>query len=77
MKIRKPSPPQYAPKPLEKVESLSLLPCCVCKGIVPKGYYGSWQEGGTCSPKCEVIKEAMPKYPGHTEEDYMSRQETK
>ena len=73
MKIKKPPPPQYAPKVLDKVEQLQLLPCCVCKGIVEKGYHGVWQEGGTCSPKCEVIRENRPKYPDHTEEQFLER----
>lgn len=43
--------------------------CCVCHKPVP-GWYGAWEEGGTCSGKCERIREAQPKFPDHTAEAF-------
>jgi hypothetical protein len=45
--------------------------CCVCEKPVP-GFYGMWQEGGTCSKKCEQEREKQPKHVGHSEEDFLS-----
>lgn len=46
----------------EKVVGL----CCICEKPV-NGFYGRWGDGGTCSGKCERIREAQPKYPDHPE----------
>lgn len=52
----------------EKVVGL----CCICSKPVP-GFYGMWQEGGTCSKKCEQVREDKPKYPGYSEEEFLIR----
>lgn len=36
--------------------------CVVCQKPT-QGWYGRWGNLGTCSKKCELIQEAIPKYP--------------
>ena len=45
------------PSPQKKEPSLDFKPCCVCQGKIERGYFGRWGDGGTCSAKCERIKE--------------------
>ena len=35
--------------------------CIVCEKPT-SGWYGRWGNHGTCSKKCEVVQEAIPKY---------------
>ena len=46
--------------------------CCVC-GVKVKGYYGSNSEGGTCNKTCEEVQAAKPRYPGHSEEEFLAK----
>lgn len=47
--------------------------CCICQKPC-RGFYGGWPEGGTCSGVCEKVKASQPKYPGHSEEEFLKRQ---
>jgi len=47
-------------------------PCMICKKVIG-GYYGSWEEGWTCSGVCEKVQAAKPRYPDHTEEMFLNR----
>jgi len=55
----------------EHRESVKLSPCIVCSKEIKEGFYGRHQDGGTCSGACERIQQARPKYPNHSEEDYL------
>lgn len=43
--------------------------CCVCKKPITNGFYGVWGNTGTCSRKCEEVKENQPKHQGERDED--------
>ncbi len=63
-RYNKPTPQtvDYTPKAERKKEEEVVLifkPCCICGGVVRGGYYGSYQEGGVCSRKCNSIREDM------------------
>lgn len=59
-RYNKPAPVAYQPKAkvYDTGERVILKPCCACGGVVEKGYYGSWGNGGTCSKKCELVQES-------------------
>jgi hypothetical protein len=46
--------------------------CCICNRKC-EGYHGRWGDSGTCDSACEAVQAAKPKYPGHTEKDFLSR----
>lgn len=50
----------------EEYQSSTVGLCCICQKPV-MGWYGAWAEGGTCSKKCEQVREAQPRYPEHPE----------
>ncbi|MCX6822328.1 MAG: hypothetical protein NTW30_06145 [Candidatus Aenigmarchaeota archaeon] len=58
-RYNKPAPAQYQPK--QKVEqkevTLFFSNCLVCGKKITEGYYGSWENGGTCSKTCEQAQE--------------------
>jgi recombinational DNA repair protein (RecF pathway) len=62
-KNRYSTPVDYTPKSEKKEEGVKLVfkPCCVCGKKIDEGYYGRHNladgDGGTCSKKCELIKE--------------------
>jgi hypothetical protein len=41
----------------EEETDLTFEPCCVCQKVISMGYYGRWGNGGTCSKKCELVKQ--------------------
>lgn len=47
-------------------------PCIICNRVL-KGAYGHHHDGWTCSGSCEKTYDLRPKYPGHTEEDFLKR----
>lgn len=49
---------------LSEEQALSLRACCVCGKKITYGYYGRWEDGGTCSRGCERTKESQPKLHG-------------
>lgn len=71
-RLSNPVIPDYTPKGKSAVDESDWLrpftPCIVCNKTISKGYHGRWGEnGGTCSPDCEVVQEAKPKeYPHGT-----------
>lgn len=75
MKQRKPMPVQYLPKAEREKENVEvdLSPCITCGKTIPDGYYGRWNDGGTCGKSCELKQSKLPKYPEHTEEQFFSR----
>ncbi len=64
MKPFNPVIPDYTPKGQKKVEepSLTFKPCCVCNSTISAGYYGVWHDGGTCSRKCDALRQDMQLY---------------
>lgn len=73
-KLRNPVIPDYTPKKKEQPEvKLDLKPCLVCKKTITDGYYGAWGDGGVCSKACNNVQSQKPRYPGHTEEDFLQR----
>lgn len=68
--------PDYTPrakKPKEEEVKLDLKPCLNCGKAISDGYYSRHGDGGTCSKKCMLEQDKKPKYPGHTEEDFLQR----
>lgn len=62
----------------EETAKQLLFRCMVCDKPT-EGFYGSHASEnktpkGTCSGACERIQQAKPKYPGHSEEDFLARQ---
>jgi hypothetical protein len=47
--------------------------CCIC-GKVIKGAYGHHGDDWTCQKSCEKAKMALPRFPGHSEEQFFKRQ---
>lgn len=47
--------------------------CLSCQKPVKGGWYGRWDNLGTCSKKCEQIQATRPKFPEHSEEDFLQR----
>lgn len=47
-------------------------PCLICKKVIG-GYFGSWEDGWTCCGACEKVQAAKPRYPDHSEEDFLKR----
>lgn len=73
-KLRNPVIPDYTPKKKEQVEiKLDLRPCLMCNKQITDGYYARYGESGTCSKKCMIEQDKKPKYPGHTEEEFLQR----
>lgn len=57
--------PDYTPRSeKKKVEEVILQfnPCCNCGKKITDGYYGRWNESGTCSKTCEKVQEEKPRY---------------
>jgi len=57
--------PDYTPREeRKKVEEVKLdfKPCCVCNVVITAGYYGRWADGGTCSAKCDSLRQDMQLY---------------
>lgn len=78
VKMKKPFNPiplDYTPKAKRKVEevNLDLKPCLNCGKPITDGYYGRYGGGGVCSKTCNTSQEAKPKYPEHSEEDFLNR----
>ena len=46
--------------------------CCVCDKKCD-GWYGANDIGGTCSGTCERTYASRPRWPEHTEEDFLKR----
>jgi hypothetical protein len=46
----------------------------VCGKDNIEGYHGRWGNSGTCSASCEKIQAAKPRYPGHSEDEFFTRQ---
>jgi hypothetical protein len=46
--------------------------CCVC-GRKCEGYYGRWGDSGSCNSACEKVQLAKPRYPGHSESEFLNR----
>lgn len=68
-------PIDYTPKKRVTEETkIDLKPCIVCQKQITDGDYGSWGDGGVCSKTCNTIQSKKPKYPDHTEEDFLRRQ---
>lgn len=42
--------------------TLTFKPCCVCNAVITTGYFGVWEEGGTCTKKCEATRQDMRLY---------------
>lgn len=42
--------------------TLTFKPCCVCNATISAGYYGVWHDGGTCSRKCDALRQDMQLY---------------
>lgn len=65
-RISNPVIPDYRPKS-ERTKgsehSLSFSPCLTCRKKIEEGYYGRWQEGGTCSKTCELKQEELARQP--------------
>lgn len=53
----------YTPKGQKKEEepTLAFKPCISCGAAILRGYYGRWENGGTCSKKCEQAYEGEPR----------------
>lgn len=47
--------------------------CLIC-GKTIEGAYAQHADGWTCCSKCMKVQDQKPKYPGHSEEDFLSRQ---
>lgn len=64
MKPFNPIIPDYTPHGQKKVEeeTLTLKPCCICSKVITTGYFGRWGDGGTCTAKCEGIRQDMQLY---------------
>lgn len=57
--------PNYTPRSernKEVVEHFEYKPCIICGKKITEGYYGSWNDGGTCSRKCEMEQEKKPRF---------------
>lgn len=39
-----------------------------------EGFYSRHGDQGTCSKACMDVQDKKPKYPGHSEEEYLKRQ---
>ena len=48
------------------------LSCMVCKKTIG-GFYARFGEKGTCSGACLREQEKLPKYPGHSHEEFCQR----
>lgn len=58
-RLSNPVIPGYTPKSERAKEvTLTFEPCCICGKAITQGHYGRWGNGGTCSKKCELIKES-------------------
>ena len=47
-------------------------PCLIC-GKVIEGAYAQHPDGWTCCSKCMREQDKRPKYPDHSEEDFLQR----
>ena len=51
---------------------VTVEPCLIC-GTVKEGNYATYGDGGVCSRKCMLLQDQKPKYPEHTEEEFLKR----
>jgi len=66
--------PDYTPKKKKEEEvKLDLKPCLNCGKAIGEGYYARYEQGGVCGKSCMLEQDKKPKYPGHTEEDFLQR----
>ncbi len=49
------------------------LHCMVCQKAI-EGFYARFGEEGTCSGECMRAQDLKPRYPGHSEEEFLKRQ---
>jgi len=56
----------------DKLGSKLLMICIVCDKPV-EGYYARFGEKGTCSKTCMRVQDTLPRYPGHTSEEFDQR----
>jgi hypothetical protein len=64
-KLRNPVMPESLGKQL-------LMKCMICQKDC-EGWYGRWQDTGTCSKKCEQVQAAKYPYPGHSADEFWQR----
>lgn len=57
----------------EEKNKIKIEPCVVCHTVPKYGYYGRHGNGGTCCKECEVKQSKLPRFPEHTEEDFLRR----
>jgi hypothetical protein len=69
------NPPKNFRQVQEEYKDVVVGLCCVCSKPV-KGWYGANDKGGTCNKTCEEEHAKLPRYPGHSYEEYMQRQAT-
>jgi hypothetical protein len=62
-KERAPNPVMYSPKESRRTTDspqLYFSPCINCGAIINEGYYGRYQNGGTCSKNCDSQQSQKP-----------------
>jgi DNA-directed RNA polymerase subunit RPC12/RpoP len=64
-KLRNPVIPEAVAKAL-------LYKCMVCSKPV-EGFYSRHGDQGTCSGACMKVQDAKPRYPEHSEEEFLKR----
>lgn len=78
MSKRVPNPviPDFTPKKrvVEENTIPPLPPCLHCGNNITDGFYGRWGNGGVCSKNCNIEQTKKPRFPEHTEEDFLRQQ---
>ena len=64
---------QQKRKEKEEEQWVKPQPCLIC-GKTIEGAYAQHPDGWTCCNKCMKVQDAKPKYPGHSEEEFLNRQ---
>lgn len=69
-------PIDYTPKQRVVTENTipPLPPCINCNNNITDGFYGRWGNGGVCSKNCNTEQLKKPRFPEHTEQEFLQRQ---